>query len=104
MNFKSLLVFGLSVATLGLSVPAHAQSDNANIIKNVQTSETEGYDNTTRLKNETSIRNGQSGRRGLGSNGTTVDSDQFSSTKGEGNRTRIDNSTKVDNLQRRTPR
>jgi hypothetical protein len=102
MNFKSILVLGLSVATLGLTLPAHA--DTSNVIKNTQESNTVGYDNSTTLKNNTYIRNSQSGRRSLGSTGTTVDNDQFSSTKGEGNRTRIDNSTSVVNQQRRTPR
>jgi hypothetical protein len=102
MNFKSILVLGLSVATLGLTLPAHA--DTANVIKNTQESNINGSFNTTTLNNRTSIRNSQSGRRSLGNTGTTVDSDQFSSVKGDGNRTRIDNSTDVVNQQRRTPR
>ena len=35
MNFKSLLVVGLSVATLGLSLPAHAD-DTATVVDSNQ--------------------------------------------------------------------
>jgi hypothetical protein len=100
MNFKSILVVGLSIATLGLSLPAHA--DTANVVTSDQNAIITGDDNNTRQTNKTSVNNSQTGRRTSGSTGTSVDSRQNADVQGDFNRTRQDNKTDVTNTQRRT--
>jgi hypothetical protein len=100
MNFKSILVLGLSVATLGLSLPAHA--DTATNVNNDQNAIITGDDNNTRQTNQTNVNNRQTGRRTNGNTGTSVDNRQNVDVQGDFNRTRQDNKTDVTNTQRRT--
>jgi hypothetical protein len=104
MNFKSILVLGLSVATLGLSLPAHADDvagDTATVITNNQSAITTGNFNTTNQSNQTRVTNSQSGRRTPGSTGTVVNSSQAADTLGNFNYTNQENQTKVRNSQQR---
>ena len=102
MNFKSLLVVGLSVATLGLSLPAHAD-DTATVVDSNQGAVTTGEGNYTRQSNDTTVNNRAKGRASDSNTGTSVRSNQNADTLGTGNVTTQDNSTKVEN-SRRTPR
>ena len=102
MNFKSLLVVGLSVATLGLSLPAHAD-DTATVVDSNQNAVTTGNDNLTGQINSTTVNNRAKGRASDSNTGTSVRSGQSSDTLGNGNATVQDNSTTVNN-SRRTPR
>ena len=99
MNFKSILFVGLSVATLGLSLPAHA--DTATDIKNSQDAVITGDGNYTRQNNNTKVNNRQTGRRSGGDTGTAVSNDQKVDVLGNDNTTRQNNTTKVDNIRRR---
>jgi hypothetical protein len=103
MNFKSILVLGLSVATLGLSLPAHA-GDTANTVDSNQNVVVTGDGNDTRQDNKTRIKNTQSGRRSLGNTGSAVTNNQGADIQGYDNKTRQDNKTVIDNKTRRTPR
>jgi hypothetical protein len=101
MNFKSILVLGLSVATLGLTLPAHA--DTASVNGNRQSVILTGNDNDISQKNSTSIRNTQTGRSVRENTGTSNENSQ--AVDAVGNRNYVDqkNSTDVNNV-RRTPR
>ena len=55
MNFKSIIVLGLSVATLGLSVPAHAD-ETATVVDSQQNAVITGDGNTTRQTNTTNVK------------------------------------------------
>jgi hypothetical protein len=100
MNFKSILVLGLSVATLGLSVPAHA-GDTATVIDNNQSAIITGDYNETNQSNQTRVTNSQAGRRKSGDTGTVVNSSQSADVLGDYNYTNQDNKTKVRNSQQR---
>ena len=102
MNFKSLLVVGLGVATLGLSLPAHAD-DTATVVDSNQNAITTGDANYTGQSNSTTVNNRAKGRASDSNTGTSVRSNQSSDTLGTGNTTVQDNSTTVNN-SRRTPR
>jgi hypothetical protein len=105
MNFKSILVLGLSVATLGLSLPAHADEaaagDTATVINSTQSAITTGDFNTTNQHNQTRVTNTQTGRRNAGNTGTVVNSAQAADTLGNFNSTNQDNKTNVRNSQQR---
>jgi hypothetical protein len=103
MNFKSILVLGLSVATLGLSLPAHA-GDTANTVDSNQNVVVTGDGNDTRQNNKTKIDNAQSGRRSLGNTGSAVTNSQGADILGNDNKTRQDNKAIINNTNRRTPR
>jgi hypothetical protein len=100
MNFKSILVLGLGVATLGLSLPAHA-GDTATVINSTQEAIVTGKNNQTNQSNRTSVRNSQYGRQS-GATGTSVSNGQFADVEGKANKTNQTNSTTVDNFKRRT--
>jgi hypothetical protein len=100
MNFKSILVLGLSVATLGLSVPAHA-GDTATEVNNNQNAVITGDFNETNQRNTTKVNNSQTGRRKSGDTGTVVNSSQSADVLGDYNYTNQDNKTKVRNSQQR---
>jgi hypothetical protein len=102
MNFKSLLVVGLSVATLGLSLPAHAD-DTATVVETNQNAVTTGNNNFTGQHNDTSVNNTSRGRSSGSNTGTSIRTNQNADTLGNGNVTTQDNSTTVNN-SRRTPR
>ncbi len=103
MNFKSILVLGLSVATLGLSLPAHA-GDTATTVDNSQNVVVTGDGNDTRQDNKTRVNNNQSGRRSLGATGSAVTNTQGADILGNDNKTRQNNTTTINNKTRRTPR
>jgi hypothetical protein len=100
MNFKSILVLGLSIATLGLALPAHAD-DTATVIGNDQGTVITGDGNTTNQTNKTVVTNRQSGRRAPGATGTSINSRQSADVQGNFNDTNQDNKTTVHNSQRR---
>ena len=102
MNFKSLLVVGLSVATLGLSLPAHAD-DTATVVDSNQGAVTTGDGNLSGQSNSTTVNNRAKGRASDSNTGTSVRSNQNTDTLGNGNATIQDNNTTVNN-SRRTPR
>jgi hypothetical protein len=101
MNFKSLLVVGLSVATLGLSLPAHAD-DTANVVETNQGAVVTGDANYTRQNSDTSVSNRAKGRSSDSNTGTSVRTNQNADVLGNYNSTVQDSSTKVEN-SRRTP-
>jgi hypothetical protein len=101
MNFKSILVLGLGVATLGLSLPAHA-GDTFTTINSTQEAIVTGKNNKTNQSNSTSVRNSQYGRRTPGITDTSVSNGQFADVVGKNNKTNQTNSTVVDNYKRRT--
>jgi hypothetical protein len=103
MNFKSILVLGLTAATLGLSLPARA-GDTANTVDSNQQVVVTGDSNDTRQNNKTKIDNYQSGRRSLGATGSAVTNSQGADIQGYDNKTRQDNKAIVNNTTRRTPR
>ncbi len=101
MNFKSILVVGLSIATLGLSLPAHA-GDTSTVIESTQDAIVTGKNNITGQANSTKVRNAETGRRSSGATGTSVSNGQFADVEGKNNITDQVNDTKVNNYKRRT--
>jgi hypothetical protein len=98
MNVKSLLVIGLGLATVGLSLPAHA--DTATVVKTIQTSVVTGVANDTAQGSYTNIDNSKFGRTGSGNTGTSIVTDQATDVNGSYNRTIQIGETNVDNSQR----
>ena len=100
MNFKSILVVGLSLATIGLSLPAHAD-DTATVINSTQDAIVTGVGNNTAQQNTTSVENSERGRRTSGNNtGTSVTSRQSADVQGRYNDTTQVNDTQVINSRR----
>jgi hypothetical protein len=109
MNFKSILVVGLSIATLGLSLPAHAGEtevesgagggSTATVIDNQQGSVTNGSGNTTNQLIKNTVKNKQKGLGG-GDTGTSLTNGQMSETNGYGNVTNQVIKNKVLNKQK----
>jgi hypothetical protein len=99
MNFKSVALIGLSLATVGLALPARAD-ETANVVENTQTAITTGDYNSTNINNSTKIRNSASGRRSNNAVGNSVKNDQLSDTQGYGNSTNLNNSTEIRNSRR----
>jgi hypothetical protein len=97
MNFKSLIIVGLGVATLGLSLPAHA--DTATVVTNNQDAFVTGNGNTTIQTNHTSVSNRERGshKRNNSSTGTIVNNTQTADVAGDDNLTVQDNTTSVKN-------
>jgi hypothetical protein len=102
MNFKSLLVVGLSIATLGLSLPAYAD-DTATVVDTNQNAVVTGDHNITSQHNNTSVRNRTKGDSTDSNTGTSVKTNQNADVMGNGNATYQDSNTTVNN-SRRTPR
>jgi biopolymer transport protein ExbD len=100
MNFKSILVVGFSFATLGVSLPAHA--DTATVVTNNQSAVVTGNRNTTLQNNTTDVSNSQTGRRTTSNTGTAVTSTQAVDVLGDRNTTIQNNGTTVINSIRRT--
>ena len=101
MNFKSILVVGLSVATLGLSLPAHA-GDTDTVIDSNQSAIVTGKNNITGQANSTKVRNVQTGRRNSDNTGVSVSNGQSVDVEGKSNITGQVNDTNVININRRT--
>jgi hypothetical protein len=97
MNFKSILVLGLSVVTLGLSLPAYA-GDTATVNDSQQNAVVTGDGNITIQNNYTSVRNGNNGVRNRGANGNSVSNRQSADVLGNYNRTVQNNRTDVTNV------
>ena len=95
MNFKSLIVVALSVATLGLSLPAHA--DTATDVSSDQNAVVTGNDNVTGQSSRVNVRNRELGRGDGSSTGTVVTHRQNADVLGHGNVTAQDASANVDN-------
>ena len=104
MNFKSILVVGLSIATLGLALPAHAgegatKGDTGTVIDNQQGAVVTGNDNKTNQKIKNTVRNRQKGSGG-GDTGTSINNGQAADVLGDGNKTDQIIKNKVTNRQR----
>jgi hypothetical protein len=100
MNFKSILVVGLSLATIGLSLPAHAD-DTATVVTSSQDAIVTGVGNTTTQENITQVENSARGRRSSGNNtGTAVNNRQSADVQGRFNDTTQINGTQVTNSRR----
>ena len=95
MNVKSFIIVGLGIATLGLSLPAHA--DTATVISTDQSAIITGNDNTTIQSSSTFVRNRHRGSDDGSSTGTVVSHRQTSDVAGSGNYTVQDSTTTVDN-------
>ena len=113
MNFKAIIVLGLSIATLGLSLPAHAGdtetgsdtergSNTAIVVGNLQDVIVTGKGNVTGQSNSTTVTNRQSGRRTSDATGTSITNTQIGDIEGKYNLTEQVNETRVDNYKRRT--
>ncbi len=100
MNFKSILVVGLGVATLGLTAPAHAQNDNATVIDNKQNTVLTGDGNYVNQEIKNKVKN-RAGRNGNGSNGTSLSNDQNVDALGNGNVVEQKTKNNVDSRQQR---
>ncbi|WP_310410370.1 hypothetical protein [Chamaesiphon sp. OTE_8_metabat_110] len=96
MNFKSILVVGLSFVTIGLSLPAHAD-DTATVINSSQDAIVTGTDNQTTQVNVTSVENSSRGRRTSGNTGTAVTNRQGADVQGSFNDTTQINGAQVTN-------
>jgi hypothetical protein len=95
MNFKSLIAAGLGVATLAISLPAHA--DSATIIQTEQGAVVTGKRNVTTQSNTTGVLNYERGNRD--NSGTAIGTSQRSDVFGEKNKTTQTNSTAVGNFR-----
>ncbi len=95
MNFKSLIAAGLGVATLAISLPAHA--DSATVIQTQQDAVVTGKNNTTTQYNNTRVGNYERGNRD--NSGTAIGTSQRADVFGEQNRTSQTNSTSVGNFR-----
>jgi hypothetical protein len=102
MNFKSILVLGLSIATLGLSLPAHAQEGGSTgtVINNSQNAVVTGDGNHTNQSIRNTVRNRQSGSGTGGDTGTSITNGQSADVMGNGNHTNQVIKNKVKNSQR----
>jgi hypothetical protein len=101
MNFKSILVIGLSFATVGLSLPAHA-GDTTTTIDSNQSAIITGDRNSTYQNNTTGVSNSQTGRRTTSNTGTAVSNAQAVDVQGNRNTTIQNNAATVINSIRRT--
>jgi hypothetical protein len=100
MNVKSLLVLGLGLATIGFSLPAHADTATVGVTR--QTSVVNGVGNDTAQGSFTNIDNSKFGRTGADNVGTSISVDQATDVQGKYNRTTQIVETNVDNSQRNT--
>ncbi len=99
MNFKSILVLGLSIATLGLAIPAHA-GDTATVVDSTQDAILTGSGNNLHQNNKTKVNNHQTGRQTPGNTGTSVTNGQSADVQGNDNTTRQNNTTNINNHKR----
>jgi hypothetical protein len=93
MNFKSIVILGLGIATLGLSLPAHA--DSVTTVNNDQGTVVTGDGNLTINTNRASVRNTETLTRD--NSATLVGNRQRVDVQGFDNTTINDNSTEVQN-------
>ncbi|AFY95700.1 hypothetical protein [Chamaesiphon minutus] len=97
MNFKSILVLGLGVATLGLTLPAHA--DTANVNTSSQTTVITGNKNKIDQRNTSTIRNTGIGRPTFESTGSSNDNAQAVDVFGNRNRVEQKNTSDIKNVR-----
>jgi hypothetical protein len=97
MNFKSILVLGFGVATLGLTLPAHA--DTASVNTNNQSTVITGDNNVVNQRNTSTIRNTQTGRPTRENIGSANDSNQVVDILGSGNRVDQNNNSDISNVR-----
>lgn len=97
MNFKSILIVGLSIAALGLSLPARA-GDTATVIDNQQGATVTGDDNHTNQSVHDKVNNSQHGYGG--DTGTSLINGQNTDVMGNGNKTNQEMKNKVTNKQK----
>ena len=95
MNFKSLIVVGLTLATLGMSLPAHA--DTATDITSDQNAIITGDGNVTGQSSSVNVRNRERGRGDGSSAGTVVNHRQTADVQGYDNVTAQEATANVDN-------
>ena len=95
MNFKSLIAVGFGIATVALSLPAHA--DQATVIQVDQSAVTTGNRNVSNQRNSIGVLNYERGNRD--SSGTSVGISQRTDTLGNKNLTNQDNKTAVGNIR-----
>jgi hypothetical protein len=108
MNFKSILVVGLSIATLGLALPAHAGEEagggvggaTGTVIDNQQGAVVTGDGNHTNQTIKNKVHNRQKGSGTGGDTGTSLTNGQSADVYGNGNRTNQEIKNKVKNSQR----
>ena len=95
MNLKSFIVIGLALATLGMSLPAHA-GDGATVITGDQDAVVTGIGNVTGQSSSVNVRNRERGRSD-DSTGTVVNHRQTADVLGHGNVTAQEAAANVDN-------
>jgi hypothetical protein len=91
MNFKSIIALGLGVATLGLSVPAFA--DSATVVSTDQEAVVTGDKNNTNQTSRTKVSGYQRGNRD--SAGIDASTKQRADILGDKNDTNQNSTTKV---------
>jgi len=99
MNFKSILVVGLSLATIGLSLPAHAD-DTATVVTSEQGTIVTGDGNGTAQINTTRVNSRVTGRSDGSNTGTSITNIQSSDIQGRYNSTIQVNDIEVTNSRR----
>jgi hypothetical protein len=97
MNFKSILVLGLGVATLGLTLPAHA--DTANVNTSSQSTVITGDKNVVNQRNTSTIRNTGIGRPTFENTGSSNDNSQAVDIFGSRNRVDQNNNSNINNVR-----
>jgi hypothetical protein len=100
MNFKSILVVGLGLATIGFSLPAHADTATVGVTR--QTSVVTGVANDTAQGSFTNIDNSKVGRTRPDNVGTSISVDQATDVQGGFNRTTQIGETNINNSERNT--
>ena len=91
MNFKSLIAVGFGIATVAMSLPAHA--DSAIVIQSQQDAVVTGAKNVTTQTNKTGVASYERGNRD--SSGVAIGNAQRSDVFGEKNKTTQTNTTNV---------
>ena len=96
MNFKSIVVLGLSIATLGLSLPAHA--DESTTINTKSSATINGNYNYTDQNTSIKVHNDRDSRPT--SAGTVINADTKSDNLGDRNETYQNTDVNVDNVRK----
>jgi hypothetical protein len=97
MNFKAIIAIGLGVATLGLSLPAFA--DSATIITNEQEAVVTGNGNRTNQRINNRVNNNE--RRNRDAQATDISNRQGLDLAGNRNRTNQNTNNVVNNTRNR---
>jgi hypothetical protein len=97
MNFKSILVLGFGVATLGLTLPAHA--DTASVNTSSQGTVITGDKNSIDQRNTSTIRNTGIGRPTFENTGSSNANSQAVDVFGNRNRVEQKNTSDIKNVR-----